>query len=161
MRRVTLSLVSALAALLVTGVVMSAQAADAWLGTWKLNLAKSTYEPASLAPKSQTTRQTASGDSVTATTDGVDAQGKPLHTVITYKFDGKDYEYKGAPDPKSTRAYTRIGEHNYQFVNKVDGRITTTSRVTVAADGKTRTIITSGRDAEGRVINNLSVWDKQ
>ena len=107
------------------------------------------------------TKQTASQDSVTATTDGVDAQGKPLHTDITYKFDGKEYEYKGAPDPKTTRIYTRISDNTYQWVSKVDGRITTTSRVSVAADGKTRTIVTTGRDAQGRAINNVTSWDKQ
>ena len=160
MRRVTLPVIFALAVLL-SGVSAMAQAADPWLGTWKLNLAKSTYSPASLAPKSQTTKQTASQDSVTATTDGVDAQGKPLHTDITYKFDGKEYEYKGAPDPKTTRIYTRISDNTYQWVSKVDGRITTTSRVSVAADGKTRTIVTTGRDAQGRAINNVTSWDKQ
>ena len=161
MRRATFPLMFALAVLLSTGVSAMAQSADPWLGTWKLNLAKSTYSPASLAPKSQTTKQTASQDSVTATTDGVDAQGKPLHTDITYKFDGKEYEYKGAPDPKTTRIYTRISDNTYQWVSKVDGRITTTSRVSVAADGKTRTIVTTGRDAQGRAINNVTSWDKQ
>ncbi len=161
MRRATFPVMFALAVLLSTGVSAMAQSADPWLGTWKLNLAKSTYSPASLAPKSQTTKQTASQDSVTATTDGVDAQGKPLHTDITYKFDGKEYEYKGAPDPKTTRIYTRISDNTYQWVSKVDGRITTTSRVSVAADGKTRTIVTTGRDAQGRAINNVTSWDKQ
>ena len=74
---------------------------------------------------------------------------------------GQDYDYKGAPDPKSTRAYTRIGDNDYQFVNKVDGKITTTARIKVAADGKTRTIITTGRDAQGRRIDSLTFWDKQ
>ena len=161
MRRVMFSLMFTSAILLSTGAHAIAQSADPWLGTWKLNVAKSKYEPASLTPKSQTTRQAASGDTVTATVDGVDAQGKPIHTEITYKFDGKPYEYKGAPDPKSTRTYTRISSSTYQFVNKVDGKITTTSRVTVAADGKTRTIVTTGRDAQGQAIDNVTSWDKQ
>jgi hypothetical protein len=151
----------ALALLVLTSGHAAAQVSDSWLGTWKLNLAKSTFEPAALAPKSQTTKQTKSGDSVTVITDGTDAQGKPIHTEITYKFDGQDYEYKGAPDPKSTRAYTRIGDSDYQYVNKVDGKITTTARIKVAADGKTRTIVTTGRDAQGRRIDSLTFWDKQ
>jgi hypothetical protein len=111
MRRAACSLVLVSALLVLSGGQAGAQASDSWLGTWKLNLAKSTYEPASLAPKSDVSKQTRSGDSITAVTDGVDAQGKPTHTEITYKVDNTEYEIKGAPDPGSTRFYTRIGDN--------------------------------------------------
>jgi hypothetical protein len=137
-----------------------AQTGDAWIGTWTLNLVQSSYDPANLAPKSQTTKITAAGDMLTAITDGVDADGKKIHTEITYKFDGKEYEYKGAPDANSTRVYTRVDDHHYSYATKVKGLITTTSRVAVTTDGKTRTITTTGRDAEGRVIRNFSVWNR-
>jgi hypothetical protein len=138
---------------------VAAQGADAWIGTWTLNIAQSSYDPANLAPKSQTTRITASADTETAITDGMDADGKKIHTEITYKLDGKDYDYKGAP-ANSTRVYTRVDDHHYTFATKVKGQITTTSRVAVTPDGKTRTITTTGRDAEGRVIRNFSVWNR-
>src|SRR5678815_665387 len=86
---------------------IAAQSTDASVGTWTLNLAQSSYDPANLAPKNQTTRITASADTLTAVTDGADAEGKKIHTEISYKFDGKDYDYKGAPDANSTRVYTR------------------------------------------------------
>ena len=139
---------------------VAAQSTDAWVGAWTLNLAQSSYDPANLAPKSQTTRITASGDALTAITDGADAEGKKIHTEITYKFDGKDYDYKGAPDANSTRVYTRVDDHHYTYATKVNGLITTTSRVAVTPDGKTRTITTTGRDAQGRVIRNFSVWNR-
>lgn len=143
-----------------TATASAAQTGDAWIGTWKLNLAQSSYDPANLAPKSQTTKMTASGSSVTAITDGVAADGSKTHTEITYTFDGKEYEYKGAPDPKSTRVYTRVDDHHYSYATKVDGLITTNSRVAVTPDGKTRTIVTTGRDAQGRTIRNFTVWNK-
>jgi hypothetical protein len=139
---------------------VAAQGTDAWIGTWTLNVAQSSYDPPNLAPKNQTTKITASGDMQTAVTDGADADAKKTHTEITYKLDGKDYEYKGAPDANSTRAYTRVDDHHYSYATKVKGQITTTSRVAVTADGKTRTITTTGRDAEGRVIRNFSVWNR-
>jgi len=139
---------------------VAAQSSDSWIGTWTLNLEQSSYDPANLAPKSQTTRITASGDAQSAITDGTDAAGKKIHTEITYKLDGKDYDYKGAPDANSTRVYTRVDDHHYTFATKVNGQITTTSRVAVTPDGKTRTITTTGRDAEGRVIRNFSVWNR-
>jgi hypothetical protein len=139
---------------------IAAQSTDSWVGIWTLNLAQSSYDPANLAPKSQTTRITASGDTLIAITDGADAEGKKIHTEITYKFDGKDYDYKGAPDANSTRIYTRVDDHHYTYATKVNGLITTTSRVAVTPDGKTRTITTTGRDAQGRVIRNFSVWNR-
>ena len=42
-----------LAAVIAISVPAAAQAQDTWIGTWKLNLAKSKYDPANLAPKSQ------------------------------------------------------------------------------------------------------------
>ena len=139
---------------------IAAQSTDSWVGGWTLNLAQSSYDPANLAPKSQTTRITATGDTLTAITDGLDTEGKKIHTEITYKFDGKDYDYKGAPDANSTRVYTRVDDHHYTYATKVNGLITTTSRVAVTPDGKTRTITTTGRDAQGRVIRNFSVWNR-
>jgi hypothetical protein len=139
---------------------IAAQSTDASVGTWTLNLAQSSYDPANLAPKNQTTRITASSDTMTAVTDGADAEGKKIHTEISYKFDGKDYDYKGAPDANSTRVYSRVDDHHYTYATKVNGLITTTSRVAVTPDGKTRTITTTGRDAQGRVIRNFSVWNR-
>jgi hypothetical protein len=161
MRRGSFSISIAFALVVVASGTARAQVSDSWLGTWKLNVAKSTYEPASLAPRSETSKQTRSGDSVTAVTDVTDAQGKAIHTEITYKFDGAEYDIKGAPDARSTRFYTRIGDNTYQYVNKVNGNITTTVHVQVSADGKTRTIVTTGRDAQGNVIDNLTSWEKQ
>jgi hypothetical protein len=160
MRRLLLVMMMASTGSFLTATASAAQTGDAWIGTWTLNLAQSSYDPANLAPKSQTTKMTTSGDSVTAITDGVAADGSKTHTEITYKFDAKEYEYTGAPDPKSTRVYTRVDDHHYSYATKVNGLITTNSRVAVTPDGKTRTIVTTGRDAQGRTIRNFTVWNK-
>ena len=161
MRRLVPVMVFASFGFLLTGVHSAAQATDAWIGTWTLNLAQSSYDPANLAPKSQTTKITANGDSNTVITDGVDAQGKKTHTEITYKFDAQEYDLKGAPDAKTTRVYKRVDDHAYTYATKVAGLITTNSRVAVTPDGKTRTIVTTGRDAQGRTIRNFAVFNKQ
>lgn len=133
---------------------------DAWVGTWTLNPAQSSYDPTNLAPRSQTTKINASGDAFTVISDGVGAQGQKTHEETIYKFDGQDHEVKGAADPKTTRVYTRVDDHHYTYSTKVNALITTTSRVVVTPDGKTRTITTTGRDAEGRVIRNFAVWNR-
>ena len=143
-----------------TATASRAQSGDAWVGTWVLDIAQSSFDPANLAPKSQTTKITLSGDSYTVVSDGVNAQAQKTHDETVYKFDGHDYDVKGAPDPKTTRTYTRVDDHHYTYATKVNGAITTTSRVAVTPDGKTRTITTTGRDSEGRVIRNFAVWTR-
>jgi hypothetical protein len=61
----------------------------------------------------------------------------------------------------STLGSATTPNNTYQYVNKVAGSITTTVHVQVSADGNTQTIVTTGRDAQGRVIDNLTSWDKQ
>ena len=64
-------------AVLVTSSRVTAQGQDTWIGNWKLNVAKSKYEPANLAPKSQDIKQEAvKGGGLKSIVDGVDAQGK-------------------------------------------------------------------------------------
>jgi hypothetical protein len=161
MRRLLLVILFASTAYLLTATASHAQSGDAWIGTWTLNVAQSSYEPANLAPRSQTTTITMSGGMFTVVSDGVSAQGQKTHDETMYTFDGKDHDVKGAADPGTTRAYTRVDDHHYSYETKVNGLITTTSRVAVTPDGKTRTITTTGRDAEGRVIRNFVVWNKQ
>ena len=151
-----------LAAVLALSVPVAAQAQDTWIGTWKLNLAKSKYDLANLAPRSQVIKQEAvAGGGMKATVDVVDAQGKSLHQENMTMFDGKPSEIKGAPDANTTRVYKRINNRTYEYVQSVGGKLTVTSRTAVAADGKTRTVTTTGKNAQGQTVNNVAASDRQ
>jgi hypothetical protein len=100
MRRLLLVIVLASTAYLLIATRSLAQSRDAWGGTWLLDVTQSSFDPANLAPKSQTTTITQSGDSYTVVSDGVGAQGQKTHDETIYKFDGHDYDVKGAPDSK-------------------------------------------------------------
>ena len=66
-------------------------------GTWKLNLAKSTFTPGP-PPRSSTLTFQAEGQSLTATVEGINAQGNPTKVVHgPYLYDGKTYPVTGAP----------------------------------------------------------------
>lgn len=95
-----------------------------------------------------------------AISDQVDASGRTLHTEITTMFDGKEAVLNGAAVP-TTRVYKRIDDRTYEFVTRVQGKVTTTTRVAIAADGKTRTITTTGTDEQGRRVNNVALWDRK
>jgi hypothetical protein len=129
------------------------------LGLWKLNAVKSTL--GGPAPKNQTAHnQPAPNGGMKITNDSIDATGKTNHSEIVVMFDGKEYELKGAASP-TTRAYTRIDDYHYEYVTRVNGKIINTSRVAVAPDGKSRTIVATGVGTDGRPVKNITVWDRQ
>jgi hypothetical protein len=128
------------------------------MGTWKLNEGKSKFAPG--VPKNHTVVYATAGDQVKVTVDGTDADGKSTHNEWTGKFDGKDYPVTGDPT-SDTRSYKETGEHSLAMTVKKDGKVTTTGQIVVAADGKTRTVTTSGTDAKGKKFKTTAVYDKQ
>ncbi len=133
-------------------------AADGFMGTWKLNEAKSKLAPGT--GKNSTVVYEAAGDDVKVTVDGTDSDGKPIHHEWTGKFDGKDYPVTGDPS-SDARSYKKVDDHTLTFTGKKAGKVTITGRVVISADGKTRTVTTSGTDAKGNKVSSTAVYDKQ
>ena len=146
------------AALCLVTVALSWAAADGFMGTWKLNEAKSKL--AAGMPKNSTVVYEASGDSVKVTIDGTDAAGKPTHNEWTGKFDGKDYPVTGDATSDS-RAYKAVDDHTITFTAKKGGKTTITGRMVLSADGKTRTVDTTSTDSAGKKVTSTAVFDKQ
>ena len=144
-------------AVLLVAVAAIVAAEDANMGTWNLNEAKS-----KISGKAKNTKVVyeAAGDSVKVTVDGVGSDGKPSHSEWTGKFDGKDSPVTG-DSTTDTRAYTKVDDHTLTMINKKDGKATLTGRITVSADGKTRTVTTSGTNAKGEKVNSKAVYEKQ
>ena len=135
-------------------------AADNQEGTWKLNLAKSRYDPANLAPKSTTAKLEAAAGGIKATVDTVNSENKNVHYEFTAKYDGKDYPISGDPTRDSI-SYKRIDDYTFESVSKKAGKVTVTTRNVYARDGKSRTLTTTGTNDKGQKVNNTTVWDKQ
>jgi hypothetical protein len=145
-------------ATLFAAVVVCFAAGDLNMGTWQLNEAKSNISPGTA--KNVTVVYAAAGDSVKVTVDGVDADGKPAHNEWTGKFDGKDYPLTGDPTADA-RVYKRVDDHTLALTNKKGGKVALTGRVVISADGKSRTVTTTGTDAKGHKISSTMVYDKQ
>jgi hypothetical protein len=139
------------------GATALALAADAFMGTWKLNEAKSKL--AAGGPKNHTVVYEAAGDSVKITVDGVDKDGKPAHNEWTGKYDGKDYPVTGDPN-SDTRSYKKVDDHTLEFDAKKGGKVMMTGRVVISPDGKSRTVRTSATDAGGKKVSGIAVYDK-
>ena len=132
-------------------------AADPNMGTWKLNDAKSKL---SSAARNHTVVYAAAGDSVKVTVDGVDKDGKPVHSEWTGKFDGKDYPVTGDAT-SDMRAYSQAADGSLSMTAKKAGKVTVTGTIKVSADGKTRTVNTTGTEPDGKMVTNMGVYDKQ
>ena len=128
------------------------------MGTWKLDEAKSKI-PAGFV-KNSTVIYANEGDNVKVTTNGTDKDGKPQHTEWTGKFDGKEYPLTGDSTADS-RSYKMIDEHTLELTNKKSGKATTSGRVVVSANGKTRTLHLTGTDSSGKKVSSVSMYDKQ
>lgn len=135
-----------------------AAAADVFMGTWQLNEAKS--KTAAGGAKNSTVVYTMEGDNIKCTIDGTDATGQPLHSEWTGKFDGKDYPVTGDPE-SDMRSYRIVSAHTLSAVDKKGGKVINTARVTVSADGKSRTVTVHATDAKGMKTTIVAVYDKQ
>ena len=151
-----IAILMTLALYLVGGAAWSAE--SPMMGTWKLDEAKSKLSPG--AGKNTAVVYAAAGDSVKITVDGVDRDGKPAHNEWTGKFDGKDYPVTGDPTTDA-RSYEKADEHTLKFTAKKGGKVTLTGTIVVSADGRTRTVTTTGTDSRGEKVNITSVYDKQ
>jgi len=151
-------------AVLVLGQVV--RGADMIVGTWKINVAKSKYSPANLAPKSGTSKIEAAEGGIKVTTDGVDSQGRKTHTEYTAKFDGKDVPSNATVDGRPNReqdtaVWKKIDDYTYEVATKLKGQTLTTTRIVVARDGKTRTNTATGKTPQGQAVNNTILYEKQ
>jgi len=155
-----MKLKSILAALVVclAAAAVSFSADDAFTGTWKLNEAKSKLSAG--MNKNTTVVYATAGDSVKITLDGVGADGKATHDEWTGKFDGKDYPVTGNP-LTDTRAYKKVNDHTLEATGKKGDKVVLTAKITVAADGKTRTVVATQTGSDGKKSTSTAVYDKQ
>ena len=131
------------------------------VGTWKLNVEKSKYDPGP-APKSLTRTVVAQGEGVKYTFEGVSGDGKPISYGFSVNFDGKDNPINGTiPSGADAIAAKRKDPNHYVATLKKGGKEVGISRVTVSADGKTTTVDSTGTTASGAKAHDVQVYDKQ
>jgi hypothetical protein len=94
------------------------------------------------------------------TTDTVTAQGEARHVEVKGKFNAVDNPVTGNPNV-DTQAFRRAGGRSYTIVSKKGGKVTTTTRVSISEDGKTRTTLVSGKNAQGQNVDETIVHDRQ
>ena len=141
------------------------QAKNPEVGTWKLNLAKSTFNQGP-APKILTIKIEAAGTGKKTFVDTVESDGRVRHFEATANYDGKD-------NPRITTdggllpngdvvALRRVDANTTTTIQKKDGKVIITRTSVVSDDGKTMTTTTTGMNALGQeTVDDVGVFDKQ
>ena len=159
MKRILVFFAAVVLAALVTGVLLAQS--DPFVGTWKLNTAKSKY---SLSPAPQNMTQTveAQGNGVKVSSEGTAADGS--HTAYSYtaNYDGKDSPISGTgPAGADAIALKSINPNTTTLTLKKAGKVIRTGRSVISKDGKVRTITAKGTNANGQPGSDVIVYDKQ
>ena len=128
-----------------------------FMGTWKLNRAKSKIGHG--MGSNDVVRYEPGFFKVKVTIDGLDAKGKRVHDEWSGNFDGKDYPVTGSAN-EDMRSYTKVNDNTLNFTMKKGGKVVTTGQIVVAADGKSRTVNANGVNSKGKKIKTMAVYDK-
>jgi hypothetical protein len=129
------------------------------VGTWKLNLAKSTYSPGPL-PRSSTLTFQEDGQGLRGTIETIDAQGNLAKRVTVIFDDGKSHSVTGATafDAASIKS---VNDFTIWDLRTKAGKVVQTVVITISSDGKSHTTSTTGVNATGQQINNIGFYEKQ
>src|ERR1700730_4109447 len=147
---------AALVLVVAAGSVLLAQN-NPFVGTWKLNVAKSKYDPGP-APQSSTRTWDASG---MVMVNGVNAAGKTTSYGYTIKDDGKEYPTMGAiPNTADKITSKKMDANSYEAKFTKAGKQVEVTTFMVSDGGKTLTIHAKGTPEIGG-FDNLQVWEKQ
>jgi hypothetical protein len=129
-----------------------------FVGTWKLNIAKSKFNPGP-GPKSQTRTWAADGK---VSAEGINPAGKSAAYGYPVMGDGKDYPTMGAvPNSADTISSKRIDSNTIEANFTRGGKHSDTTRFVVSKDGKVLTITAKGTLPDGKAMVDMLVLDKQ
>lgn len=152
-----MSLRTLLTAIMLAG-LLPAAAPDPVLGVWKLNLARSRFNPGP-APRSQTRTYIQTPDGIQVTIRSVDMNGRSATIQFPEKYDGKDYAVQGS-DVADALAMVRINDYMAEASMKHGGMVVATARRLITDEGKTLVISFKEVSSDHPVDNEL-VYDKQ
>jgi hypothetical protein len=137
-------------------------AGGGFTGTWKLNVAKSTFAPGQPAPKEGTVTVTENIKTRDVTVKGTDMSGKSFTTHFTHPIRGGAVTFlDGGPTDGSTQSVRRVGAHTFRTTTAKDGKEVRMESFTVSPDGKTLRISAKGTSPDGKPFSAVTVFDKQ
>jgi hypothetical protein len=145
------------ALLSVSSIAFAERGSDPVLGSWTLNVAKST---GAALPRSDTRTYAPVENGIKFSMKRVTAEGREMSAETTYKYDAKDYPLTGSPDYDTVSA-KRVATNTVELTQKKSGKVVGTTTRTVSKDGKTLTLVTRSSNAKGEVVSSTLVFDRK
>jgi hypothetical protein len=134
---------------------------DPAVGTWKLNVEKSKYDPGP-APKSLTRTLEAQGKNVKYSFEGVSAEGTGFAYSFTVAFDGKESPITGSmPGGADAISIKRTDGNTFEATLTKAGKVIGTAKSEISKDGRVTTVMARGTNADGQATTSSAVYDKQ
>lgn len=128
-------------------------AQDPGLGTWKMNLEKSTFSPGP-APQSMTATYESIGVGVRTTIEGVGANGRPFMMRYTAYYDGQEWPITGSP-VANTVSFRRIDANTVERTDRMNSRFVQTATRIISPDGLSAMVI-----HKGERVHNVVIFDR-
>ena len=133
-------------------------AADPYVGTWKMNLAKTKYKTGT-APKEQTITITETGSDTSVAVAGTAADGSKIALSYTIPT-------AGGPGKIDSSAYDGVSSkliapNEREVMYKKGGKTVYTAHSKVSADGNSLSVHSKGANSLGQTMEATSVYDKQ
>jgi hypothetical protein len=148
MRIVRTLALAAATAVAMTGVALAADTTNPFLGTWVLNVAKSTFDPGPPLKSNTLTITDAGNGAVHEVIDYVEGDGSASHFELTTALDGKEVPVTGGGEADAVIA-TKPGPRSVKYVFKKAGKWVETGTFTLSKSGKTLRGPLHGKDANG------------
>jgi hypothetical protein len=138
---------------------LSFAADDAWVGTWKLNVAKSKYTTGQ-PPKAQTVVIAREGDAYRFDITGTAPNGTPIMSRFSVPESGGTgtVEPGGVWDGVSAK---KVDERTREMTYMKGGQPSMTVRAVAARDGKTLRVTAKGKNPMGEAVEGVSVFERQ
>jgi hypothetical protein len=147
--------------LALVGFTATVLAADAFTGTWKLNVAKSKLTPGTEV-KEITVVVAEEGANLSVAVKGTAGDGTPISVKYTLPAKGGPVSYtEGAPPSGATATTKRVNATTIDSTSSLNGKEVGSTHTVVSADGKTLTRVVKGMDPQGKPYQNTEVYERQ
>ena len=144
---------------LVAALLFLLLAVDPVIGTWELDVSKSSFDPGPpVKSQTRTYEQTARGVKFTLT--GISASGNAMRVEYIAPYDGRDYPLDGSPSVNSV-SLTRIDRLTVEATEKKDGKPMFHVTRVLSPDEQTMTVTSIGTNVKGTAIKNVMVFHRR
>ena len=134
---------------------------EVFVGTWKINVAKSKFAKGHEA-KNMTLVIAAEGDTATVALNGTLSGGQTISIKYTVPTAGGPINYtEGAPPAGMVDTLKNIDDRTVEFTSTMNGKVILTQHIVASADHKTMIIRESGVDEKGQAFKGVYHYDRQ